>query len=113
MSVPNRKLYPDRIGAEVVARGAGSVQGRGGGERGWLLCFFFYGARFSNEAGSDPTVGVALFGRNVSDQSNSFSEELPVRMKKYSEIVSGLLAHPSAGRVARTNLFQVFYRVIY
>ena len=61
---------------------------------------------------SHPTVGVARFGPKVSDRLSSLSEEQGLGWKKITRIfVLGLLAYTSAGQVARTNFFQILYRV--
>ena len=64
---------------------------------------------------SHPAVGVARFGSKVSDRLSSLREEPAVGMKKVLvRIYIRLgLAHIIAGRVARTIVFQVLYRVRY
>ena len=81
---------------------------------GLVAGFTVFVSRWRNQMVSHPTVGVALFRPKVSDQLSSSSEELPVGMKIYSYIrFRTMIAHTSAGRVARTNFFQVLYRVRY
>ena len=59
-------------------------------------------------------MGVALCGTKVSGQLSSSSEELPVSEDEtFTPIFVLGLAHTGAGRVARTNIFQVIYRVRY
>ena len=67
---------------------------------------------------SHPTVGVALFGTNISDRLGSLSNETAVRMQLFFRIFVFRTAVnsaycTSAGRVAQTNFFPVLYRVRY
>lgn len=60
-----------------------------------------------------PTVGVALFGLNVSDRLSSSIEELPVSMIHFTRMFVVGLAHRNVGWVARTSVLQVLFRVRY
>ena len=60
-----------------------------------------------------PTVEVALFGWNVSERLSPSREELPVCNDNFTSIMVLVLAHWGVGRVARTNFFEVMFRVRY
>ena len=56
------------------------------------------------------TVGVALFGPNVSDRLSPSGEELPVGIVFLLGIFVSGRAHRNIGRVARTTFFEVMFR---
>ena len=62
---------------------------------------------------SHPTVGVALSGSNVSERLGSSREELPGSNDIFTSkmVLVLLIAHRRAGRVARTNFFELMFRV--
>ena len=57
-------------------------------------------------------IRVALPGSNVSERLGSSREKLP-EYDHFTSIMVVVLAYRNVGRVARTNLFEVTFRVRY